>query len=381
MGAIFRMTNDLAQNVGGAVPPQQYGTEFGSALIDLLKKYQQLGRQREAAGTQEQYRRIFQTPENLIGAHPSLQEGVRNADVAAVQPTIGGARALVQEAGSAIESAQRLILLQQQQQQEWRNNAAQIVQQAIGEGSEAVQALLVNQPELIKLSGYHPETLKGVIVSLKRKEAPKLGETSDREKIELADGTILLVDKKTGKEIARYQGGKKGTQTTDSFMKDERFQQFQISNAAYSRISELAPDRSDETIKRIAKSEPSLLNLAKLLARLTSPDIARQAAADDPYATTKLTDLTRQFYSSWFFGRRVLPQQIKNALEEADRLYISAQKLLIAARKDYGISDEEFSNLVSSPIPPDSTTGGGIFPSASAAEWVNTNKGTEYKVK
>lgn len=90
-GAFLTFNRQSAQNVAQSVPPSQ---AFNLSLMNLLKQYQQLGTaplqnaQLNASDLQQQ--RIQQTPQELIGAAPSVQSGVRNAAAEALSPTITG---------------------------------------------------------------------------------------------------------------------------------------------------------------------------------------------------------------------------------------------------------------------------------------------------
>ena len=149
----------------GAIVQQDtsQSADVGNSILNLLRQYQQFGRQTELQGQQEQISRVFQTPQELIGATPGIQAGVRQAAVGAVQPTIGGARSLVQEATQLIQDFQQ----QQQQQQSQSQN---IIDTAISTGSAGLEELMRVQPDIFKQAGTNVKAYEGVLKGLKTKE-------------------------------------------------------------------------------------------------------------------------------------------------------------------------------------------------------------------
>src|SRR3990167_2755262 len=140
-----------------------HAADTGSQLLDLLKQYQQFGRQQEVAGQQEQTKRVFNTPSDLIGASPGLQSSVRNASVQAVEPTIGGARDLISEAKS-------LMTELKQEEEKNQSRADNIINLAIQTGSQSLEDLLRNSPEVFKKAGYNTKEFESVLKGLKSKE-------------------------------------------------------------------------------------------------------------------------------------------------------------------------------------------------------------------
>ena len=92
--AVQRVGQEQSQAIGQATPNTPHG-QFGMLIAQLLQQYQGLGTkpfvEQELAAREEQNKRIFQTPSNLIGASPSIQAGARAANVGALEPTIQGA--------------------------------------------------------------------------------------------------------------------------------------------------------------------------------------------------------------------------------------------------------------------------------------------------
>lgn len=92
--ATQKFGQEQSQNIGQSVPNSPHA-QFGMLLAQLLQQYQGLGTkpfvEQELSAREEQNKRIFQTPTNLIGASPSIQAGARAANVGALEPTIQGA--------------------------------------------------------------------------------------------------------------------------------------------------------------------------------------------------------------------------------------------------------------------------------------------------
>lgn len=143
------------------------GQDIGTQVLQRLRDIQKYGVQQEGIGQREQIGRVFQTPSDLIGASPQLQSSVRNAAVSAVQPTIGGARSLVQEAGNLIKDYQ---LFQEKQQ----SQAQDIIDMAIQTGSAGLEELMRVQPDLFKQAGTNIKAYEGILKGLKTKEQEEL---------------------------------------------------------------------------------------------------------------------------------------------------------------------------------------------------------------
>lgn len=152
--------NDIAQP---SVPTNQPVPDQFSSIIDLLKQYQSGGTTALNQAQQQQIGRGMSTPQSLIGASPSEQNAVRNASMEALSPTIGGARDVINAATKAISD---YTVAKQQAKVDAQN----VIHEAINAGSEAVNALLQSQPDLLKMAGYDQGTLQGVATSLRRRE-------------------------------------------------------------------------------------------------------------------------------------------------------------------------------------------------------------------
>lgn len=138
---------------------------FGLALMNLLKQHQQLGTKGFAtqeldARKAQQNRILAQSPDDLLGANPNIQNSVRNAAAGALDPTIAGAvasqRTFSEQLGGfsdALDSARNLLKDYESTQAQKRDDARQVVQDLIKNGQ--AQNLDPNEvSRLEKLGGY-----------------------------------------------------------------------------------------------------------------------------------------------------------------------------------------------------------------------------------
>jgi hypothetical protein len=99
---------DLGRSQASQIGDSSAYQKFGTALMEMMKNYQGMGTRKfqeaELGGREAQAERIMQTPENLIGAHPSIQAGAREAHAGALQPQISGARELGQTFSEQLSS-------------------------------------------------------------------------------------------------------------------------------------------------------------------------------------------------------------------------------------------------------------------------------------
>lgn len=145
---------------------QTQSADVGNQILDLLRKYQQFGKQQEIGGQQEQIQRTFQTPEELIGAAPGIQAQARGAAVGAIRPTIGGARSLVSEATSLLKEYE-------QRQEKDQNRAQDIIDASISSGPSGLEELMRVSPEIFKAAGTNTKSYEAVLKGLKAQEAEK----------------------------------------------------------------------------------------------------------------------------------------------------------------------------------------------------------------
>lgn len=106
--AQLQIGSQQAQQTSESIP----SPALGEALLKLLQKYQQLGqqgKQQETAALAEQSGAARRLPSSLIGASPAQQESVISAEKQSFEPTIGGARKLIQESDTAIKNFEQLL--------------------------------------------------------------------------------------------------------------------------------------------------------------------------------------------------------------------------------------------------------------------------------
>lgn len=150
--AFINLNRGLAENISRTTNQTNF-KDFGMKILNLLLQSQKLGTrpfvEQEFGAQEEQLKRIEQTPANLIGAEPRLQESVRIAQAQAIQPTITGARQAqqtfteqIRALGNTIEQARRIG--------EWIQNI-ELQQRRINEDQrQEAQKLIVSLPEAVK---------------------------------------------------------------------------------------------------------------------------------------------------------------------------------------------------------------------------------------
>lgn len=189
-GAGLNVSNTNVQTPPSTSTQVNTPDAFNTAVMGLLQKYQKMGTagfQRQGLdATQLQADRISAPPSpGMVGAAPSLQNSVRSASANAVDPTIQSAGNSAQtfgeqlnSFGNATRSAQDYMKTYQQGQQQAKNDAQQIIHDAISGGSGALAALIQSQPDIVKLAGYTADTLTGVVSGLQKQEQ----QTADSKK-------------------------------------------------------------------------------------------------------------------------------------------------------------------------------------------------------
>lgn len=220
-------------NTGGAgstggLGGQDQSVQFGLALQNLLKQSQQLGtksfvNQGLNASDAQQGAISASTPQSLIGASPGQQDSVRSNQASIFSPLIQGANSAAQTFGEqlggfkdAVSSAQNFMQSYQQQQQQSKTNAQNIIHDAVAGGSEALTALIKTQPDIIKLAGYTPDTLQGVVSGLQKNEQQKADSLKTTSTVDLGN-QIAVVDNQGN--VIKYlpKGQNPGTHTDTGF--------------------------------------------------------------------------------------------------------------------------------------------------------------------
>lgn len=161
--SIVQSSANQAQGVAHGAAPQF----DGNAIIALLQKYQ---KQALNQGMNAQQQQIdagqAQTPDSLIGASPSLQNQVRNAEQGTFNPTIQGANSTDVLLRDQVGEINRLM---EQQAKEKERVARQIkdnIDSFISRNN--VDALKALSPETYKLAGYDEKTIRGLISGIER---------------------------------------------------------------------------------------------------------------------------------------------------------------------------------------------------------------------
>lgn len=181
------------------VTNQTPAQKFSGLLADLLRRHQQLGTrpfaEQSISGQEEQVRRTEQTPANLIGASPTIQSGVRAAQVGAVQPTVSGAETgqktfgeQIKSFGDVIQNTRQFLVDEESRQQQLKENMRQnIIDAATLGGSAGLDSLLKTKEgqQAFKIAGFDSETL---IASVKSREV----EEKRRFDVEQSTSTATL---------------------------------------------------------------------------------------------------------------------------------------------------------------------------------------------
>lgn len=174
--AAVMQTNNPAQSGDSGVQA------FNGAIQGLLQKYQQMGTKPFVSqgldAQQEQNNRILQqTPSSMAGAAPSQRNSVRSGQAQALDPVIQGAHSAAQTYGEQLNSYGNILnnaisfsKNYESSQKAAKDDARAIIHDAVDAGSEAVQALIQAQPDILKTAGYNADTLQGIVSALKRSE-------------------------------------------------------------------------------------------------------------------------------------------------------------------------------------------------------------------
>lgn len=189
-GAGLNVSNNSVQTPPSSSTQVNTPDQFNTAVMGLLTKYQKMGtagfqRQGMDASQLQADRIAAPTSGNMVGASPTMQNSVRGNAAQAVQPTIDSANNSAQtfgeqlnSFGNATKSAQSYMQTYQQGQQQAKSDAQGIIHDAIAGGSTALAALIQSQPDIVKLAGYTPDTLTGVVSGLQKQEQ----QTADSKK-------------------------------------------------------------------------------------------------------------------------------------------------------------------------------------------------------
>lgn len=172
----------------GSAPANSDATQkFGSALTQMLQKYQQMGTHAAAQVQQGQlnYSDAGINAQNTQLTNPSLQGynpgTIETAGATASKPFETASKGLGQVGqtfneqlgnfGNILNNAQSFLQQQQAAAEKSKGDAQNIIHDAMSIGGDALSNLLQAQPDLVKAAGYDTKTLEGFVNNIKAKEA------------------------------------------------------------------------------------------------------------------------------------------------------------------------------------------------------------------
>lgn len=197
--------SSLAESVSGEPNFQ----DFGLKIADMLRRYQKPFVEQGFNAQEEQVRRLSARPsDDLIGASPTLQSGVRSAEAGALDPTIRGADLGGKTISGYLDQVKDIVQTYQAQQKETATRAQQVINGLItSKSGDGILALVEAQPDVVKMAGYDTKTLQAIANSFKEQASqPDI----DFQKLEDAYGNqyVVAYDKKTGKRVGTSGAGR-----------------------------------------------------------------------------------------------------------------------------------------------------------------------------
>lgn len=237
-----------------SVDPNAY-QQFSLSLLDLMKRRQSLGTApfvRQSLNAQEeQANRISQTPQNLIGASPQLQSGVRSASAAALSPTISGAQQGAQTFSEQLSSFGNLVNLanqigqQQQASQEREQDRAfnQVMALVSTYGGQAFQGADEQTLKNLEKSAGLPTgflTRVQALTPLSQQITPLQQEQLDLQRQQLAQQQSQF---ESGQQISPFQQAQIDIDKQRLQQQQQQFAESQRQfNVQEKRLSEQTPD-------------------------------------------------------------------------------------------------------------------------------------------
>lgn len=244
--AYANVSKTIAGQIPQNVPDLNQTKLFGDAVTGLLKQYQNIEKypfaQQGFNAQKEQASRIQQTPQNLIGAAPSVQAATRNASAAAVQPTITGAEnagrtfaSRLSTLGDVINSVSALQQQEEGRAQQAKADAQNLINNSFAQfGPDAFLQLPTDeQNRLEKMAGYPPGYISNVAQAFRDREAAQLqkekemlayqaslsrgGSPSNKQAITDASGKVVGYFNPDTGETTYYDGEEGGTLSRDEF--------------------------------------------------------------------------------------------------------------------------------------------------------------------
>ena len=208
---------DFSGAFGSNTGNSDYASKFGMALTGLLQKAQAMQRSASSNLTTGglNYSDAGINASNAQLTNPALRgyapSTIMNAGSTAASPFQTGAQGLTQIGSTfneqlgnfsdALGNAKNLMADYQAQQEKAQANAQNLIHEAIASGSDAVAALVKSQPDLVKLAGYSPDTLNGVVTALKKTEAQNSYKTYHSTLTTLTPTTTSIVDPQTDAQV------------------------------------------------------------------------------------------------------------------------------------------------------------------------------------
>ena len=266
-GAQLLLNRQNAAGVAGSVPDP---AAFQEEVIAMLRQYQQGMGDVANQGVRDQALRTAYTSPDLIGASPTQQQYVRGANAAALEPTIGGARAAITEAGDAITRLQELQQQHELQMSKQKAEKKQNIDLLLSTGTSSdIAAYLAANPETFKEAGYDPKAIAALIPALKARE-------------QAAAFKADLENRKLQADITAAQNsGAGGGDWQKGYMPE-----FQTTVSAYNKISEVTMRVLGKTPDKVTKADINKLNdqdaetIGAAVAQLRNPSSTR--AGTDP---------------------------------------------------------------------------------------------------
>lgn len=202
--AVQRLSREQARNLGSAVPTGSPYANFGLALMDLLRQYQQVGtrplvEQQFAAQQAQVNRALAPTSPELIGAAPQIQAAVREAQVGALEPVIAGARQAqrtfaeqIQGFGDALTQARAI---------------GQWIQDVEENRTKNALDLIFKLPSAVKRLPEKEKRRLETIAGLQKGLVDLIPETIEQKTqvVELSSGQKVLINSQTGNIIKELE--------------------------------------------------------------------------------------------------------------------------------------------------------------------------------
>lgn len=165
----------IPPDVGGTAQ-MQASPDFGVQVMDLLKRFQQMGTRGFAeqglnAQQAQVNRTSAETPADLVGASPSLQSSTRNAAVNALDPIVNSAKNSQQTFTEQLTSAKDFLKEIQTQRDKEQDNARTVVNNILTTTDpESLKGLSQDEVNnLEKLAGY-PKGFLASAITYKQKQ-------------------------------------------------------------------------------------------------------------------------------------------------------------------------------------------------------------------